>query len=218
MLKLVIFDMDGVIIDSEPIHFAVEKNLFDDLGLTISQQEHQSFIGTTGEAMWSHIKSKYRLEHSVAELVNLSGKRYLDYISSYKKNILLPGVIDLLEDLYRNKVQLILASSSSKEHIEFILQRFKLKRYFKTVVSGDAVNRSKPAPDIFLYAADQLKVMPEECIVIEDSKNGVSAAKSAGMRCIGFKNPNSGNQDLTEADIMIDSFLSINHQNLIFRM
>ena len=81
-----------------------------------------------------------------------------------------------------------------------------LKKYFKICVSGNEVKNGKPAPDVFLHTANLLKVNPQECLVIEDSTNGVKAAKSAEMRCIGFQNFNSGNQDLSDADMIISTF------------
>lgn len=89
--------------------------------------------------------------------------------------------------------------------IELVVKKLGIDNCFEVLVSGDYVKNSKPAPDIFLYAADKLKVKPHECVVIEDSYNGVHGAKKAGMKVIGFKNPNSGNQDLSEADFIIDS-------------
>ena len=91
---------------------------------------------------------------------------------------------------------------------------FNLEKFFETKISGDEVNNGKPAPDIFLYAVKIIGAEPEECIVIEDSKNGVEAAKSAGIKCIGFENPNSGKQDLSSADMVINSFSEINYQKL----
>ena len=91
---------------------------------------------------------------------------------------------------------------------------FNLGKFFKTIVSGYEVENGKPAPDIFLYAAKRLGVQPEDCIVIEDSENGIEAATSAGMKCIGFRNLNSGKQDLSSADMVMDSFSEVNYKKL----
>jgi len=139
---------------------------------------------------------------------------YMDYLLSQENEEPMPGVAELIEELYKNKVKLVVASSASIKNIEIVLKMFNLERFFETKVSGDEVNNGKPAPDIFLYAAKVIGAQPEECIVIEDSKNGVEAAKSAGMKCIGFQNPNSGNQDLSSADMVINSFSEINYQEL----
>jgi len=214
MFKSIIFDMDGVIIDSEPVHFEVEKRLLKDLGVAISDEECHSFVGTANKEMWLHIKDKYKLDESVEELVEVERTTYMDYLRSQENLKPIPGVAELIEELYRKKVKVVVASSASVKNIEIVTRMFNLERFFEVKVSGDEVNKGKPAPDTFLYAAKTIGAEPEECIVIEDSKNGVKAAKSAGMRCIGFKNPNSGRQDLSSADIIINSFSEINYQKL----
>lgn len=214
MLKALIFDMDGVIIDSEPIHFRVEKRLFEDLGLAISDDEHHSFVGTTSRWMWSYIKDKYKLNQSIEELVQMEATSYVDHLLSQKDKKPIPGVVDLIQELHGNNVRLAVASSASVRNIEIVLKMFRLERFFEVRVSGDEVRNGKPAPDVFLRCAKTLGLRPGECIVIEDSKNGVEAAKAAGMKCIGFKNPNSGGQDLSAADMVIGSFLELDYQRL----
>jgi len=214
MFKCIIFDMDGVIIDSEPIHFKIEKKLFKNLGLAISDEKQDSFVGTASRPMWLHIKNKYKLNQSLEELVEMGRTSYMDYLLSQENEKPMPGVAELIKELYRNNVKLVVASSASIKNIEIVLKMFNLERFFQTKVSGDEVNNGKPAPDTFLYAAKIIGAQPEECIVIEDSKNGVEAAKSARMRCIGFENPNSGKQDLSSADIVINSFSEVNYQKL----
>jgi beta-phosphoglucomutase family hydrolase len=214
MFKAVIFDMDGVIIDSEPIHSKVEKRLFEDLGLAISDDEHHSFVGTTSRWMWSYIKDKYKLDQSIEELVQMEAASYIGHLLSQKDEKPIPGVVDLIQELHGNNVRLAVASSASVRNIEIVLKMFNVEKYFEARISGDEVRNGKPAPDVFLHCAKILGLRPEECVVIEDSKNGVEAAKAAGMRCIGFKNPNSGEQDLSAADMVIRSFLELDYQRL----
>ena len=215
MLRAVIFDMDGVIIDSEPIHFERENMLFRELGLSISDEEHHSFVGITGRDMWERIKRKYNLEQSVEELVRFDRSR-LDHNFFYPDKIKsIPGIKDLIEELSNNKIKLVLASSAPLNRIGLILERLRLRQYFSEIVSGEEVEYGKPDPDIFFHAASLAGAKPEDCLVIEDSRNGIEAAKSAGMKCLGFKNPNSGNQDLSSADMVIESFLKINYEKLI---
>jgi beta-phosphoglucomutase family hydrolase len=214
MLKAVIFDMDGVIIDSEPIHFKVEKRLFEDLGLAISDDEHHSFVGTTSRWMWSYIKDKYNLDQSIEELVQMEATSYIDHLSSQKDEKPIPGVVDLIQELHGNNVRLAVASSASVRNIDIVLKMFNLEKLFEARVSGDEVRNGKPAPDVFLHCAKISGLRPCECIVIEDSKNGAEAAKAAGMMCIGFKNPNSGEQDLSATDIVIHSFSELGYRRL----
>jgi beta-phosphoglucomutase family hydrolase len=214
MFGAVIFDMDGVIIDSEPIYFEAGDKLFRYLGLDVSEEEHHSYVGIRSKDMWSHIRNKYKIDLSTEELVEMEMNIYIDYLLSKKDEKPIPGVVELIEDLYKNNIDLALASSSSIKSIKIVLDMFNLEKFFKIIVNGYEVENGKPAPDIFVYAAKRLGVQPEGCIVIEDSKNGIEAAKSAGMKCVGFKNLNSGKQDLSSADMVIDSFSQLNYEKL----
>lgn len=218
MIKAVIFDMDGVIIDSEPIHLEFAMELFKKLGFNMSVEEYSKFVGTTSKYMWDTIKKKYNLENTIEELIEMERNGFFDFLSSPDKVIEpIAYIPELLKALHENNYKIALASSSPIRLIEFIMESLKIRKYFDELVTGDFVKRSKPEPDVFLYAADKLGVLPEECVVIEDSHNGVLAAKNAGMKCIGYKNLNSGNQDISKADKIINSFneLDINNPNFM---
>lgn len=206
MVKCVIFDMDGVIIDSEPIHQECERRMFGLLGIDISDEEHNSLIGATDLSMWSKLGKLYHLPMSVNNAIQLKKTIYLEYLNREANIEPLPHVKQLIIDLHKQGFLLAVASSSPHEQIDFILKKFGLKRYFHAIVSGEDVEAGKPHPEIFLRAARAVGVSPCSCAVIEDSYNGVTAAKKAGMICIGFINPNSGTQDLSKADILISSF------------
>lgn len=206
MKKCVIFDMDGVIIDSEPIHQKCERKMFQLLGINVSEDEHNAFMGTTDETWWSWLGSKYDLPIKIPEIIQLKKKLYMEYLRQEVHIKPIPYVSELISDLHKNNFLLALASSSPHEQIDYILSCFELKKYFNLTISGEDVEKGKPSPEIFLKVSERLQVPPELCIVIEDSFNGVSAAKSANMKCIGYMNPSSGNQDLSKADILIISF------------
>lgn len=212
MVQCVIFDMDGVIIDSEPIHQECERRMFGLLGIDISNEEHNSLVGATDETMWSTLGKMHHLPISITEAIQLKKSLYLEYLKRETHIEPLPYVNKLIANFYEHGFLLAVASSSPHEQIDFILKKFELKRYFHTIVSGEDVKEGKPHPEIFLKAARAVGVPPCSCAVIEDSYNGVTAAKKAGMICIGFINPNSGTQDLSKADIIISSFkeLAIN--------
>jgi len=215
MLKAVIFDLDGVIIDSEPIHLMLERELFDQMGLPVSQAEHLSYMGTTSGALWADLRDKYGLEQTAEELSELTRRRYLDYLSRQESIRPIPGAAELVRELSGRGVRLAVASSAQRRAIEITLLGVELKEYFPVIVSGDEVPRSKPFPDIFLAAAERLRVPAAESLVIEDSRNGVAAAKAAGMACLGFQSGNSGYQDLSRADAVTDSLLKIRYQYLL---
>ena len=207
MIKAVLFDMDGVLIDSELIRLELLQGIFKSMNIIMSDEEYIKFIGTSSHFMWGTIKDKYSLDYTLEELIKKDRTKYFNYLSSSEMKISpITGIPELLKALYENNIKMAVASSSPIAVIELIIESFKFKNYFNELVTGDYVERSKPEPDIFLYAADKLGVLPEECIVIEDSCNGVKAAKKAGMKCIGYRNCNSGDQDLSKADIIIDSF------------
>lgn len=214
MIKAVIFDMDGVIIDSEPIHLEFAMELFNKLGFNMSKEEYGKFVGTTSKYMWDTIKNKYNLKNTIEELIDMERNGFFDFLSSPDKSIEpIAYIPELLKALHENNYKIALASSSPIKLIEFVMESLKIRKYFDELVTGDFVKRSKPEPDVFLYAADKLGALPEECVVIEDSHNGVLAAKNAGMKCIGYRNLNSGNQDISKADKIINSFNELDLDN-----
>jgi HAD superfamily hydrolase (TIGR01509 family) len=140
---------------------------------------------------------------------NNDGKEYLLSQEGYPA---VPYVVDLIKNLHSHGLKLIIASSSPATSIEYVMDAHKIRDYFEGYVSGTRLQHPKPAPDIFLAAAKQLAVTPTECIVIEDSTNGVKAADAAGMTCIGFVNPNSGNQDLSKANFLVEGFDEVDYE------
>jgi len=209
MLRAVIFDMDGVIVDSQPYHFAVEEKICREIGIDVSLEESHSFVGMAGPKVWSYLKSKFRLQQSIEELLAYENKARVAYFSSLKNVRPISGVVELLKELKQHDIKRALASSSSAEVIEIFLSKLEIRDYFQKIISGDMVEKGKPDPDIFLYTAAALEESPTDCLVIEDSANGVKAAKRAGMKCIGFKNAHSGDQNLSLADMVIDDLRRI---------
>lgn len=210
MIKAVIFDMDGVIIDSEPFHYKVFKEYIrSKFDLTISDEEYSTFIGTTNQYIFATLQEKYKFLGDIATFIQEYEEKCLHYLLSTTTERPIKGVDVLVKNIHQNKIKLALASSSPKKVIDIVLDMFKLEQFFDVKVSGQEVANSKPAPDIFLRAAELLELFPEDCLVFEDSRNGVAAAKAAGMKCIGYYNPNSGNQDLSRADHIIESFAEV---------
>jgi HAD superfamily hydrolase (TIGR01509 family) len=210
MLRAVIFDMDGVIIDSQPYHFAVEDKMCREMGIDVSLEESHSFVGMAGAKVWEYLKNKFALQESIDELLAFENKARTAYFSTLENLQPIPGVLELLKALKQHNIKTALASSSSAEVIEIFLSKMELKDFFQQITNGDAVEKGKPDPDIFLHTATALGENPSDCLVIEDSANGVKAAKLAGMKCIGFRNANSGDQDLSLADRVIDDFRKVN--------
>jgi beta-phosphoglucomutase family hydrolase len=215
MLKAVIFDMDGVIIDSEPTHMKLENETYKKLCIEVTEDEHHSFVGATSHYMWEALKNKYKLNQTLDELIEYDRSTYFKHLNSDECEItLIDGVKQLIEDLHENGIKLAIASSSPLNVIEAIAKKFQIEEYFEVFVTGDYVKRSKPEPDIFIFASEKLKVVPENCVVIEDSHNGVLAAKKAGMKCVGINSGPEGSQDISMADLVINSFKEVNYIKL----
>lgn len=214
ILKAFIFDMDGVIIDSEPIHFEIDVETMKYFGVTIAPHELDRFVGMTNPEMWSILKQEYSLPQSVSEIIEYQLKLKIEWIRSTDLGPI-EGIQELIFDLKKNNILIGLASSSPIAFINEVLRKYKFFEYFDSIISGEEVTKGKPAPDIYLEVSNQLNVKPNECWVLEDSKNGVQAAKAAGMKCIGFINQNSGNQDLSRADIIVNNIRDIKVMDLL---
>jgi HAD superfamily hydrolase (TIGR01509 family) len=202
--KAAIFDMDGVILDSEPIYFATNQELFSDLGFEVKPLDYAQFVGLDAAQMWVRLKDRHGLPHEVEVLIQMEADGMIAGLQSAPL-LPMPGLLELIDRLRSSGFKLALASSSKHRVIRTILDSLDLSETFSAVVSGEDVAHGKPAPDIFLRTASLLGVPPSGCLVIEDSANGVRAAKAAGMQCFGLRNPSSGAQDLSLADRVVDS-------------
>ena len=213
-MEAAIFDMDGVLIDSEPLHFMSDITLLKRLNIETTEEYHNKYVGFSAPVKWKEIIGEFNIQNSLQEILNMSVSTKLELLkqSDYDP---IEGIPELLEELNFHNIPVAVASSSSGKFIKEVLKKIRVEKYITTWVSGENIEKSKPEPDIFLKTAEVLQVNPRGCVVIEDSKNGVIAAKRAGMKCIGFKNINSGNQDLSKADIIVDRITGIKINNLI---
>ncbi len=209
MLKAVIFDMDGVLVDSEPQHARAAVLALKSLGYQVTIDYCYGFIGSTTIHMLETMIKDYNISLSADELYDVY-KETLNHLIKTEGYEPIPYTKDLILDLYHNGIKLAIASSSTIKEITAVAEAFGITEYFTKLVSGTTVSHPKPAPDIFLKAADELGVNPDECIIIEDSYNGVCAANSAGIPVIGFVNDHSGKQNLSSATYLIEGFDEIN--------
>ena len=206
MIQTVIFDMDGVIVDTEPVHHYAYNQHFKQLNIEVSPEMYASFTGNSTKNIYERLKGIFNLEHDVPTLVETKRNLFNDAFDNKEDLYLLDGVEDLIKDLHSNGMQLVLASSSANVTIERIFNRFNLHQYFTHKVSGEDFPKSKPHPAIFLKAAELAQTPVENCIVIEDSTNGIQAAKSAEIYCIGYDSYHSKMQDYSKADRVISHF------------
>jgi beta-phosphoglucomutase family hydrolase len=212
--QAVIFDMDGVLVDSEPFHVQNEKLMFSRLGLDISDEEHARYMGIATDVMWEQIIRERKLTLDVAETTLQTIQQEIPYFQSLEKIDPMHGLVNLLEKLQKSGIPMAVASSSDKAIIDIILEKSGLRKYFEHAVSSSEVGKSKPEPDVFLHAAKLLGVAPENCLVFEDSKNGIKAAKTAGMVCIAYSGGNSGHQNQSQADRRISDFNELDFNTL----
>lgn len=209
MLKAVIFDMDGVIINSEPLHHAAYHKMFSDVGAHVSSELYESFTGQSTLNVCKQVKDHFNLNETAETLVAIKRKHYEYIFENDKEFDLIEGVLDLIQNYHANGLTLVLASSASMPSIERIFKRFDLNQYFKAKLSGADLKASKPHPEIFIKAAEASGFNASECIVIEDSTNGISAANGANIFCVGYDSVHSKNQDYSQANLKIEDFSAI---------
>ncbi|MGX7196809.1 HAD family hydrolase [Enterococcus olivae] len=212
MIDTIIFDMDGVIVDSEYTFLRSKTEMLREAGHDKEESYQFQFMGTTADFMWQTMKDELSLPLSVPEYIEEMDRRR-EAIMKEDGVRAIPHVGELIQSLATAGFKLGVASSSRQVEIEANLEELGLLRYFSTVLSSEEVENSKPAPDVFLKVAELLDAKPESCLVFEDTGNGSRAAKAAGMYCIGFANPEFPPQKLV-ADEVIQDFRTIDVEGL----
>lgn len=198
--------MDGVILNSEPIYYTVQMKFFRELGIDVSDEEYSTFVGLSQTAMWERILKKTKIDESLENILEKNNQRNYDHFSKLENLEPTPGLLDFIQYIKNKELKIAVASSTTKKLVNLILEKLLIKHFFDVIVSGNEIKHGKPAPDIFLKSAELLNVKPGKCLVIEDSSNGVKAAKSAGMKCIGFAKFDPGGQDLSFADLIVQDY------------
>lgn len=206
--------MDGVIVNSEPLHRKAYNEMFKTVGIDVSNQLYESFTGKSTFSICKTLCKSFNLKNHPQELVNLK-RQYFKYIFENDADLsLIEGVQDLIQDYYNNDLVLVLASSASMMTINNVFTKFNLDKYFVSKHSGADLKASKPHPEIFINAAKSSGYNRNECIVIEDSTNGIKAANSANIYCIGYKSKHSKNQDYSTANKVIENFKEISFNKI----
>ena len=213
MLSAVLFDMDGVLIDSQPLHYLGDQQTLAAYGVSASLEEMVPYAGTTNQHRFGLFRERYRLDAPIDEMIARREEIMIRLVRESSEGPV-RGIPELLGLLRKAGIPMAVASSSSYPFIYAVLDKLALRDYFDLIFSGEHVPKGKPAPDVFLETAARLGIPPEECLVVEDSANGVLAAVRAGMRCIGYRNPTSGVQDLSPADRVIDDFTGLDLDQL----
>lgn len=203
MIKAFIFDLDGVIVDTAGYHYVAWKALAKQLGFHFSNRENEKLKGVSREKSLEILLETGNIRLSEAEKTVLAEQKntmYVGLISGMTPDEVLPGVVNFLKSSKMAGLKIGLGSAS--KNTPLILMRTALSEFFDAVVDGNSVTQAKPDPEVFLKGAELLGVQPCECVIFEDAKAGIDAAKKAGMKCIGVGDP----RILNEADRVISGF------------
>ena len=209
MIKTVIFDMDGVIINSEPLHQKAYQMMFKEFNLNVSDELYSSFTGMATYPICEKLCAVFSLNYTSKLLVESKRKHFKSLFENGHEFKLIDGVLKLIQHYKQNGITLVLASSASMANINMIFKKFSLDQYFKAKISGADLKASKPHPEIFEKASKLSGHPKNKCLVIEDATNGIIAAKSAGIFCVAFDGGHSKKQDYSKADIVINDFEAI---------
>lgn len=214
MFKAALFDMDGVIVDTEPLHHEAYHKMFEAIDIKVSKDLYASFTGQSTQNICQKLIDTFELPLCSQTLIELKRDYFKTIFENDNSLKLIDGVLDLIKDYKHHDITMVLASSASMGNIDRIFERFELNQYFSGKVSGADLEASKPNPEIFIRAAEISKNSPSECIVIEDSTNGIKAAKAANIFCIGYDSLHSKHQDYSEADLVITDFNEISFEKI----
>jgi len=210
MITTIIFDMNGVITDDEELHELATKEVFRDIGVNLSSQNYQEFcLGRTDVVAFRDLFEKFNLKNQFKD--SLIAKKSLKYQELVKGKLkVYPGVIALIKKLSK-KYTLALTTSSTFEEVQLVVDQLGIKNMFKVIVTSNDVIHGKPNPEPYLLTAKKLNVPYENCLVIEDSENGIQSAKQAGMICIALTNTEDRTK-LMEADQIIENYAKISNR------
>lgn len=199
MIKAVIFDLDGTLVDTPPVYVAAYMDVLGKLDLRPDERMIREKFGKRATDIMAELLTELGVEPGKVEVTPLIDAIRDVFIRRIKDILVLPGAVGLLGKLGRD-YKLGLATCSRPYAAYRILDRFKLKGYFQAIVTGDDVARSKPDPEIFLKAAKMLGIEPKECVVVEDAVYGIEAARAAGMRAIAVATGSSSREELEKAN------------------
>jgi beta-phosphoglucomutase len=207
MLKALIFDCDGVVVDSEPLIYEVAKKIFARYGVDLKLEDVHPGIGA-GNRYMTEVVKKYGIKGvTVEELTRERAEKYLELAKTRLRPV--AGFVDLIEEVKRRGLKTALASSSPNYWVESSLRSASVDpKLFDVIVNGDSIRRKKPFPDLFLRAAEELHVTPDESLVVEDAPMGIEASHGAGIRCIALVGSVPKGM-LTGADFVIDGLREI---------
>lgn len=213
-LKAVLFDMDGVIVDTEPLHRKAYFQMFESFGAEVSAELYASFAGAATKKACQTVMDTFGLNTSIEEMMQIKRQFFKELFYGDPDFDLIPGVRNLIEHYHEKGIKLVLASSASQVTIDMVFEKFELDPYFMGKISGADLKASKPHPEIFLLAAEMANEPKSNCMVIEDSTNGILAAHRAEIFCAGFKSEHTHLQEYELANIVVHDFEELRIEKL----
>lgn len=200
----VIFDLDGVLWDGEPVHREAFYDVLARYGHRVSDDDYDQIIGLSIEATWLWTRDRFNLTQSPRDFWRAYSEAVLRLLERPAQP--LPGVCTLIDELKRRCIPIAVASASLRSWVDATVRGLALQDAFDAVVSASDVDSAKPAPDLFLAAAKRLGVSPQRCLAVEDSLVGIRSAKAAGMFAIQLRAASTALPPLAEADLVLDDF------------
>lgn len=205
MIKAILFDMDGVLIDSEPLHCKAYVKAFKEFNIPFKDEEYYTVWTQEGRGLKGLISDR---QLSIDKDVLYTLKQDLFFSLLKSELIIYPGALDLVH-LLRKHFNIALATGTPRRETNVVLEQTKLENIFQVITTGDQVPHRKPHPAIFLRAAEELGIEPQHCLVIEDAQKGIEAAHSAGMKSIAIATKYTQNHDFSKAECVVNSIKEI---------
>jgi len=214
MLKAVVFDFDGTIYNSTHFVYLARKKYFMKFGVNLKKSDFKKYLAIPTPDFVDMINKEYNLNITVDGLRSFTRKTYNKFINN--RYIPSPGISSLLDELKKNKIKVAIASANRREVIIYDLKKLGLKKYFKIIVSTEDIKNPKPAPDTYLLAASKLRLIPSECVGIEDGPNGVIGMKRAGFKSVAIITEFTKKKDFIKIkpDIIVKSTKEVNLKRL----
>ena len=204
--KAVLWDMDGVIVDTAPYHLKAWQEVFRKGGVNFTEEQFRQSFGQRNDTI---IRSVLGEEVSQYEIDSISVEKEENFRLKIRQNLKpLPGVMELMKSLTEHGFKMALASAAPMENVQLLIRGVGIEKRFQSIISGEDVTEGKPSPQVFLLAAEKLGVEPQRCVVIEDAVAGVAAARRAGMHCVAVTNTHP-KASLSEADLIVGSLEAV---------
>ena len=213
MIELIIFDLDGLLADTEKLHMKAYQNTFKSMGyFDLSDQLYESHWIRKGKGIVEYLK-EYSVNLDIEKIRTGKANEYARLVKSEVQPM--PGAEKLLKSLHNTDYKTAIATASYSHSAKVVLETLGFEKYFQFIASKESIKRNKPFPDIFLYVADKMNVSPKNCLVLEDAEKGILAAHAAGMYSIAIPNAHTKNNDFSKASLILPSLESVKIKNVI---